>query len=418
MAELGIVDGARFRGPAYETARLKLAKFRLEGGQAREGAFRHLARVTVETLSVDRVSVFSLAAAGRRLVSQVTHDCDCADEQSQCSFALGDCGDLRMLLEAGRVVALEEKDTASLGAFTAQYLAPRDMVKVVLAPVLSSGSAAALISIESKDPAHKWDDPQLNFATSVADLAALVLTQIDKLELEVALNASAEMHREAEKMQALVRMSRGVAHDIRNLLVVVSSVAETLSDQGDSTQSAKLHHVVGASTAVLDQLTTFSAATPPQEERVDLAACIAETREVLEAHLSGERRLRVEILTQADEVHVDFVSVRRILLNLVDNARVALGPSGEIVVRVRVPEPEDVLSVGSVVLEVEDDGAGMDGATQARAAEPYFTTRADPRGHGLGLPLVFGIAQRYGGGVRIVSKLGRGTRVAVALRRG
>jgi signal transduction histidine kinase len=88
---------------------------------------------------------------------------------------------------------------------------------------------------------------------------------------------------------------------------------------------------------------------------------------------------------------------------------------GAVTLRLRGPDAGDSLRVGAVVLDVEDNGQGMDEETQVHAAEPYFTTKSD--GHGLGLSTVFGIAQRYGGGVRLRSTQGQGTCVSVAFQR-
>jgi signal transduction histidine kinase len=82
---------------------------------------------------------------------------------------------------------------------------------------------------------------------------------------------------------------------------------------------------------------------------------------------------------------------------------------------VREPVPGDDVDAHHVMLEVADDGAGMDDATQSRIFEPYFTTKA--QGTGLGLATVYGIIRRLGGLVHVASRVGQGTTFTVALPR-
>jgi two-component system cell cycle sensor histidine kinase/response regulator CckA len=103
------------------------------------------------------------------------------------------------------------------------------------------------------------------------------------------------------------------------------------------------------------------------------------------------------------------------LFNLVANARDAVGNGGQVEIVVRRAEPEDDVAPDFVVLEVVDNGCGMDARTRVHLFEPYFTTKS--QGHGLGLATVYSLVTRAGGSIDVASSPGEGTTFRVALPR-
>jgi CheY-like chemotaxis protein len=121
-------------------------------------------------------------------------------------------------------------------------------------------------------------------------------------------------------------------------------------------------------------------------------------------------------------VLVDVNQFELAVLNLALNARDAMPGGGAITISASeeemYPGASDSLQPGLYVsLSVTDTGSGMDAATLARATEPFFTTKGTGKGTGLGLSMVQGLAAQSGGGLRIQSRLGRGTRVDLLLPR-
>ena len=112
---------------------------------------------------------------------------------------------------------------------------------------------------------------------------------------------------------------------------------------------------------------------------------------------------------------MDRTDIRRILFNLVANSRDAMTSSGTVVVSVAetTVEVTGAHPAVYVVLIVRDSGVGMDEETLARAFDPFFSTKADGRGTGLGLAVVRSIVERGGGFVRVESAPGAGTTVRV-----
>ncbi len=121
--------------------------------------------------------------------------------------------------------------------------------------------------------------------------------------------------------------------------------------------------------------------------------------------------------TDLPQVAIGAEGTERILLNLVGNARDAIGGRGTVAVRTcRVPIPPGDPALGTgwyALLSVSDDGGGMTTELAARALEPYYTTKAGARGSGLGLPTAAGIARDASGDLRISSAPGIGTTVSV-----
>jgi CheY-like chemotaxis protein len=118
-------------------------------------------------------------------------------------------------------------------------------------------------------------------------------------------------------------------------------------------------------------------------------------------------------LTDANQLEVA-------LLNLAVNARDAMPDGGRIAIEASEETLETLSDVGLpagryVRLAVRDQGSGMDEATLARAAEPFFTTKGVGKGTGLGLPMVHGLAEQSGGRLKLYSRPGRGTRVEIWL---
>lgn len=109
---------------------------------------------------------------------------------------------------------------------------------------------------------------------------------------------------------------------------------------------------------------------------------------------------------------VDRDQLEQVLLNLVVNARDASPSRGDVRLRTR---PSDFDGKPGIELAVADSGEGMSRETLARVSEPFFTTKGEGRGTGLGLSVVFGVVKRCGGRVDIESELGRGTTFKVLL---
>jgi signal transduction histidine kinase len=274
---------------------------------------------------------------------------------------------------------------------------------------------------EHVGPARKWTDRELEFASSVADMVALVFEQADRLELEAALQHQTEQRLEHQKVEALGRMACAVAHDFNNVLATIQLSLSLLADADDaSTQKLmeEMCSMIEVGRRLTQQLLTFgrSGDDAPAAAAIDLRQVIARMEPMLRTAVSRSVALELQLSTQDARVVAVESQLEQVVLNLCLNARDAMqGRGGTITVRLREPCDADDVAPDCVVLEVCDTGVGMNEAVSARIFEPFFTTKQ--AGTGLGLAAVHGIVRRAGGVVRVQSKPGNGTTMLVALPR-
>jgi signal transduction histidine kinase len=246
--------------------------------------------------------------------------------------------------------------------------------------------------------------------------------------------AEAELRR-GRRLESVAELARGVAHDFHNLLAVVLGNAELLADQLEDVPEVqrKLHRILRSgrqATELADQLRLYAGAAELACTRFDLSTVVRDVLELLEPSTGepasgGAITIRLELAQTPVTVEADATQVRQLVLNLVVNARDALREGGG-VVRVATgstwldPARAPHLVLGSNrpagrygYLRVSDDGCGMDGETQERIFEPFFSTKGKQRG--IGLSTVLGIARSHGALLELESCVGRGTTFCVYL---
>lgn len=229
----------------------------------------------------------------------------------------------------------------------------------------------------------------------------------------------------SQRLASLGMLAAGIAHDVNNVLTVVSMRADMIRTDavdkvpGDPVSDASaILEAADRAAALTRQLMLFAGQQEGETRPVDLAG-LADGMRPMVSSLRGSQ-VEVEFdLHPVPPVLADPVQLEQVLLNLALNARDALTdlpPGDDTVARVIVRVLPSAGPVGQVVLlEVSDNGPGMDAETLARACDPFFTTKPTGRGTGLGLSVVFGIAERLGGRLDITSQVGAGTTVRVLL---
>ncbi|GAA0610478.1 hypothetical protein GCM10009422_01620 [Brevundimonas kwangchunensis] len=229
----------------------------------------------------------------------------------------------------------------------------------------------------------------------------------------------------AQRMEAVGRLTGGVAHDFNNLLtVVIGALDMMLRKPTDTARIKKLGDAALAAArrgeGLTHQLLAFSRRQALRPEPTDLNALIRQGEPLLTRAVGEAVDLKLKLKRGGARVNVDPAQFEAALLNLVVNARDALGDRGKITVQtLSCPvAPGEVPEVGAgdyICVTVSDNGSGMDPDVMGRVFEPFFTTKAIGKGTGLGLSQVYGFARQSGGGVRIASTVGRGTEIRVYL---
>jgi len=233
--------------------------------------------------------------------------------------------------------------------------------------------------------------------------------------------------RQSQRLEAIGQLAGGVAHDFNNVLAAILSYADLAADGvTDPAARADLEAIQDAArrgAGLTRQLLQFSRRSPGDLEPVRLNDRVLEVVGMLGRTLGEDKALRCDLVDAPIAVLADPVEVDQILLNLVVNARDAVGRGGVIEVSTATLElgPSDAaqhpgLTPGPHVrLAVTDDGSGMTPEVAEHAFEPFFTTKGRGHGTGLGLSTVYGIVQRLGGHVAARSVEGVGTSVEILL---
>lgn len=260
-----------------------------------------------------------------------------------------------------------------------------------------------------------------------ATLEDRVEERTKRLVVESAARRTAEQAlQRAGRLDAVGRLTGGVAHDFGNLLTIVVSNLEVLKtrdlpgDDGERVQVALEASARGGE--LVQNLLAFSRRQQLKVHAVDVRQVVQRLTETMLArllpstidvqfHSGGEPRL----------AKIDAAQLEAAVLNLALNARDALAADGGTLgIHVGITQVKDSdahLDPGSyVVIRVEDDGIGLDAQSLEKAFEPFFTTKGDA-GTGLGLSMVYGFARQSGGSVRLDSQVGRGTTVTLMLPR-
>ena len=231
----------------------------------------------------------------------------------------------------------------------------------------------------------------------------------------------------AQKMEAVGQLTGGLAHDFNNLLTVVIGNLVTLHERYPNDPDI-CEFVVPAlkasrrGAALIKRLLAFASKQPLAPRAVNIADLVADTMILLKRTLPANITITSKPLDEPLIAMTDAQQLENALLNLALNSRDAMPDGGQLViqaVRVQLDMVQvadfDVAPGCYVALSVSDTGTGMDAATQARASDPFFTTKRFGLGSGLGLSMVYGFAKQSGGGIRIQSALGEGCAVTMVL---
>ena len=226
---------------------------------------------------------------------------------------------------------------------------------------------------------------------------------------------------QAQKMEAIGRLTAGIAHDFNNLLTVINGFAEIARSrlEPDERMKEALGRILGAGQRAADlvkQLLVFSRQQAVEARVLNLNAVIKNMDNMLARVIGEDILLEMALAPDAWRVTADPTHIEQVIMNLPVNARDATPTGGNITVQTaNVAFDEDTVAAHPealpgdyVLLAVSDTGAGMSDEVKAHIFEPFYTTKEHGKGTGLGLATVYGIVEQNGGFIQVHSELDRG----------
>ncbi|MFZ1983087.1 MAG: PAS domain S-box protein [Desulfatitalea sp.] len=239
-----------------------------------------------------------------------------------------------------------------------------------------------------------------------------------------------EQLRQSQKMEAIGALAGGIAHDFNNLLTPIIGYADIIQSNlpPDSPLHDSLQQVTRAATRakeLVQQILTFSRQSERERRPVQIHLIIKEALHLLRASIPRSIEIRHDV-RPCGYVLADPAQMHQVIMNLCTNAYHAMRETGGLLgvtVKEIQIDPDtyaakiDLPPGTYVLLEVSDTGTGMDETTQARIFEPYFTTKKEGEGTGLGLSVVHGIVKYHEGHINVYSEPGKGTTFNVYLPR-
>ena len=255
---------------------------------------------------------------------------------------------------------------------------------------------------------HRTDDQQV---TEIAlsrqpDNGIVILardvTALDRQEAEAA---------KAQRLDGIMRMTHQLSHEVGNMIGIITGSLgllerETGFSERQQRNINRIRKAANRGRELASSMLSIGSQQPIHPASADIGALLRAMMDVLEIAVGPRNHITLEIEDALPQLALDAALFEQTILNLCLNAAAALPNGGSILISARMLEQD-------VEVSVEDNGHGMDQDAIDRAFEPYFTTRTQQGGTGLGLAMVYGFMRQSGGDAKITSKPEQGVRVAL-----
>jgi signal transduction histidine kinase len=247
-------------------------------------------------------------------------------------------------------------------------------------------------------------------------------------QVEETLRKRDEELRQSQKLEAVGRLAKGVAHEFNNALQAIVGFTEAIQDQLHSLDASDgycehILEVAHGASMVARQLLSFSRQQGLEPKAVDVNQVVAHLVELARHVLSEPIEVRLTLQANAATVRADAGSLQQALLNLCLNARDAMPDGGQLTLTTRNASPREAWpgvvwsneAARCLLISVSDTGCGMPPEVIEHIFEPFYTTKELGKGTGLGLAVVHGIVQQHGGMIHVSSEPGKGTTFTICL---
>jgi two-component system cell cycle sensor histidine kinase/response regulator CckA len=275
---------------------------------------------------------------------------------------------------------------------------------------------------------HMTITPIVDQAGNVIGISAIARDITAAKEAAERQRAIEERSNQTQRMESLGKLAGGVAHDFNNILAIIGNYTDFAIEQTTDRPEVQddlvqVRTAVQRASNLTSQLLTFTRGDAIQPQDIDVNASIVEVNSMLERTIGEHINMIAIPAEQPLTVHADPGQLQQVLLNLAINARDAMPDGGTLVMEANTAtldgnevNMQPPLPAGTYVrLLVSDTGEGMSAETASRIFEPFYTTKPQGKGTGLGLATVYGIVTEAGGSINVYSELGIGTTFRIYL---
>ena len=425
---------------ALEIARRE-GRYEAEGWRQRKDGSRFWALVVMDAVHDDDGRLIGFAKITRDISERKAAEDALAESERQFRLLVAGVVDYALyMLDPNGVVSSWNAGAQHIKGYMAEEIIGHHVSRFYTEADRAAGAPARALQAAAELGRHEAEgwrlrkDGSLFWASVVIDairdedgtlvgFAKITRDITEKRNAQLELQRAHEQLSQAQKLEALGKLTGGVAHDFNNLLMVVSGQAQLLRRRvAEDPRALRALDAIEASAKRGEDLTrhllAFSRRQRLQPMSVSLSERLTDLRDLIATSLPASVNLDIELPDDLWPVKVDPSELELSLLNLAVNARDAMPSGGSLSVRaanVRLNEGQDGLNGEFVALAVADTGMGIPPDILPRIFDPFFTTKEVSKGTGLGLSQVYGFVQQSGGRVDVDSRLGDGTRFTLFL---
>jgi PAS domain S-box-containing protein len=233
---------------------------------------------------------------------------------------------------------------------------------------------------------------------------------------------------QSQKLDAIGKLTGGVAHDFNNMLTVITGTTETLVEGLTHLPTLQktaevIDQAAERCSELIQHLLAFARRQSLQPRNVDINGTVLDIAKLLRPTLGEQIEIDSILEPEVATSHIDASQLANSLLNMAINARDAMPNGGKLLLETRNVVLDEAYAQANpdarpgpyVMLAVSDTGTGMSREVQDKVFEPFFTTKEVGKGSGLGLSMVYGFVKQSGGHIKIYSELGHGTTIKLYL---
>ncbi|MGA0605400.1 PAS domain S-box protein [Phenylobacterium sp. VNQ135] len=427
---------------AIETAR-RDGRFEAEGWRMRKDGSRFWALVVLDAVHDDDGRLIGFAKITRDISQRKAAEDALADSERQFRLLVAGVVDYALyMLDPNGIVSSWNIGAQHIKGYKADEIIGQHFSRFYTEADRAAGLPARALQAATEHGRYESEawrvrkDGSLFWASVVIDairdergmlvgFAKITRDITEKRNAQLELQRAHEQLAQAQKLEALGKLTGGVAHDFNNLLMVVTGQAQLLRKRlADDARALRALDAIEASAKRGEDLTrhllAFSRRQRLQPRSISLSERLEDLRALIATSLPSSVGLQLDLPDDLWPVKVDPSELELSLLNLAVNARDAMPGGGMLTLQARnvtLDKPGEGLKGDFVAVRVEDTGVGIPPDILPRIFDPFFTTKEVNKGTGLGLSQVYGFAEQSGGGLDVESELGQGATFILYLPR-